>query len=300
MTSITSTEGREHVIYGDTDSVYVTLAKMAEREGIALDKESAVEIADLLGDAITKMVPDRVHKLFHSSKEPLSILVAGREVVSTRSMFLPEKKKRYAVYYFKDGDKDVAKIKAMGIEVKRSDTPKFIQDRLKHMIEMLLRDGASVQDLNQEYLRVYDELMSMDAWRLGTPCQVRNIQKSVMSQHEIEETGDLVRQTTDIFHIIKAALATNEMIDVNNDHATPKIIDGDKIEVLELLEYPHKVARKVDWPYIPEWFKTLPYDRASMIHKIWTRKVNNIFSGVLNFTFQPPETQLAGEDDGDW
>ena len=70
-------------------------------------------------------------KAFHTPSTRGEVIRAGRELVASKGLFIT--KKRYAVlYYDKEGERvDVAgkegKMKAMGLDLKRSDTPVFVK-----------------------------------------------------------------------------------------------------------------------------------------------------------------------------
>ena len=70
-------------------------------------------------------------KAFHCPSTRGSIIKAGRELVAIKGLFIT--KKRYAVlYYDREGERTdnagkEGKVKAMGLDLKRSDTPEVKQ-----------------------------------------------------------------------------------------------------------------------------------------------------------------------------
>ena len=81
-------------------------------------------------------------KGFHCPSTRGEVIKAGRELVASKGLFIT--KKRYAVlYYDKEGKRtDVegkeGKMKAMGLDLKRSDTPVYVQDFLSDLLYMVL------------------------------------------------------------------------------------------------------------------------------------------------------------------
>ena len=79
---------------------------------------------------------------FHCPKTRGDVIAAGRELIASKGLFIT--KKRYAVLYFdKEGNRaDTAgspgKMKAMGLDLKRSDTPVFVQEFLSELLMMVL------------------------------------------------------------------------------------------------------------------------------------------------------------------
>ena len=124
------------VVYGDTDSIYFSVeeALKAQNKPYPLDKEQTIELYDSISKDVNSTFPSFLHGRFNVGLERGAYIRAERENLSDYSLFI--KKKRYAMrLYDVDGRRmDVGgkkgKMKYMGIEVKRSDTPKIIQDIL--------------------------------------------------------------------------------------------------------------------------------------------------------------------------
>ena len=79
-----------------------------------------------------------MNKAFHTTLELGQIIAAGREMVGSSGIFIT--KKRYAMLVFdnegkrEDVDGKAGYIKAMGLDLKRSDTPPWMQDFLKDLL----------------------------------------------------------------------------------------------------------------------------------------------------------------------
>ena len=124
----------ESVVYGDTDSVYFsahkTLTKEIESGQVPWTKESVTALYDKIAQEVNGSFKAFMTKAFHTPSTRGEVIRAGRELVASKGLFIT--KKRYAVlYYDKEGERvDVAgkegKMKAMGLDLKRSDTPVFV------------------------------------------------------------------------------------------------------------------------------------------------------------------------------
>src|SRR5690606_7293438 len=102
-------------------------------------KEDYVGLYDHIGDQVSDTFPDFLLEKFNVPKsKSAGVVKAGREIVASTGLFI--KKKRYAaMVYDKEGIRqDVkgkpGKLKAMGLDLRRSDTPKFIQNFLKDLL----------------------------------------------------------------------------------------------------------------------------------------------------------------------
>ena len=81
-------------------------------------------------------------KAFHTPSTRGEVIKAGRELVASKGLFIT--KKRYAVLYYDvegkrtDIEGKEGNMKAMGLDLKRSDTPVFVQDFLSEILYMVL------------------------------------------------------------------------------------------------------------------------------------------------------------------
>jgi DNA polymerase elongation subunit (family B) len=137
------------IIYGDTDSCYFsayrTLKKDIDSGALPWTRESVVELYDTIGETVNDTFVKFMQDSFHCPRTRGDVIKAGREIVASKGLFIT--KKRYAVlYYDKEGkradtDGQGGKIKAMGLDLKRSDTPVVIQDFLSEVLTQVL-NGA--------------------------------------------------------------------------------------------------------------------------------------------------------------
>ena len=164
------------IIYGDTDSCYFsayrTLQKDIEAGRIPWTKETVVALYDQIAEEVNNTFPQFMLDTFHVPKSRGEVIKAGREIVGSKSLFIT--KKRYAVlYYDKEGkrtdvDGKAGKIKAMGLDLKRSDTPEFIQNFLSDVLEMVLmgKPEREVLDHISEFRAIFK---ARPGWEKGSP-----------------------------------------------------------------------------------------------------------------------------------
>ena len=271
------------VVYGDTDSVYFTAYKTLkpdiDKGLIPWTKESVVQLYDQIGDEVNASFPDFMLKAFHCPKSRGEVIKSGREVVGSKSLFIT--KKRYAILvYDKEGKrKDLngkpGDIKAMGLDLKRSDTPEFMQVFLSKVLEAVLTDvpHTTILDMISEFRVAFK---SRPGWEKGSPKRANNITEY---QRKEEKQG----KTTMPGHV-RAALNWNTLKRMYNDKYSMNIVDGTKVIVCKLKDNPlgyTSVAYPVDELRLPQWFKDLPFDHDEMESVIIDNKLNNLI-GVLN------------------
>ena len=272
------------VIYGDTDSCYFsaykTLQKDIEAGHIPWTKETVIQLYDQIGDEVNQTFPQFMLDAFHVPKSRGEVIKAGREIVGSKSLFIT--KKRYAVlYYDKEGkradiDGKPGKIKAMGLDLKRSDTPEFIQNFLSDVLEMVLM-GKKEQEVLDMISEFRIKFKARPGWEKGSPKRANNIteyQAKEKKQGKANMPGH-----------VRASINWNTLKRMYDDKYSMSITDGQKVIVCKLKPNPlgfTSVAYPVDELRLPQWFKDLPFEHAEMEQTIIDNKLDNLI-GVLKW-----------------
>lgn len=282
------------LIYGDTDSSYCRLDWYMRNLGLDLNVDNAVKLADELGEKINSAFPKFMNDNFLVGNKRGSIIQIGREIVARRGLFRDVKKK-YALYVVDDEGRRVEKITVKGMEPRRSDTPKFVQDFLMDCITGVLqhnKDYKEIYEFVQDFrLNIFRE---REPWRRGRPCRVNNLTiKSIMidSYEEARAEGYIGLEKPKPHFSVAASKNTNDLIQANGETAWDLIRDGDKVEVLDLKKgNPYdmrSVAIKVDEIYVPDWFKELPFDNDAHEQKLLDQKLFNVLGSIMDWNFAP-------------
>jgi len=278
------------IIYGDTDSCYFsafrTLQKDIEKGLIPWTKESVVQLYDQIGEEVNKTFPQFMLDAFHCPKTRGEVIKAGRELVAIKGLFIT--KKRYAVlYYDKEGkrtdiDDKPGKIKAMGLDLKRSDTPEFIQNFLSDVLEKVLT-GTTEQEVLDFITEFRTNFKVRPGWEKGSPKRANNI--SAYRGKE-EKAGK-----TNMPGHVRASLNWNTLKRMMDDKYSMSVTDGAKVIVCKLKDNPlgfTSVAYPVDELRLPQWFKDLPFNHEEMEATIIDNKLENLI-GVLNWDIRSTE-----------
>ena len=284
------------IVYGDTDSCYFSaypiLKEEIEHGDILWTKESIVDLYNDLAKAVSATFPEfLLSNLNVPIKRSTGVIASSRETVSESGIWIV--KKRYAcLMYDKDGIRldvggKVGKVKAMGLDLKRADTPKFVQQFLSEILMDTLTDKG--ENAVIEKVRLFKEKFEdMKPWQQGTP---RAVNKLTHYREKLEEAGrqKLKGVAVGNLHVpghVTASLAWNRLKEVHQDQHAMKIIDGQKIIVCKLKETSDNrltsIAYPVDEVHLPEWFLTLPFDSEDMMAGIVDKKVENLL-GVLKW-----------------
>jgi DNA polymerase elongation subunit (family B) len=278
------------IIYGDTDSCYFsafrTLQKDIEQGLIPWSKENVVTLYDQIGNEVNNTFPQFMLDAFHCPKSRGEVIKAGREIVGSKALFIT--KKRYAVlYYDKEGkrsdiDGKPGKIKAMGLDLKRSDTPEFIQNFLSDILERVLT-GKTEEEVLDFISAFRTEFKSRPGWEKGSPKRANNI-----TEYEAKEKK---QGKANMPGHVRASINWNTLKRMYNDKYSINIVDGMKVIVCKLKDNPlgfTSVAYPTDELRLPKWFMELPFDDSEMETTIIDNKLENLI-GVLKWDIKSTE-----------
>jgi DNA polymerase elongation subunit (family B) len=272
------------IIYGDTDSCYFSawpaLRSEVEAGRMEWNREIAVQLYDSIADQVNESFPAFMEQAFHVPRERGSVIKGGREIVASKGLFIT--KKRYAVMvYDKEGKRqDVngrpGKVKAMGLDLKRSDTPRVIQEFLSDVLNDVLTGVGrdSVVEKIREFKYAFKE---RPAWEKGSPKRVNNLTRYGREEERLGKAN--------MPGHVRAALNWNNMRRMNSDNYSMQIIDGMKTIVCKLRSNPlgwTSIGYPTDELHLPEWFRELPFDDAEMEATVVDQKLENLL-GVLNW-----------------
>jgi DNA polymerase elongation subunit (family B) len=281
------------IIYGDTDSCYFS-AWPAVKEEVASgrmewSKETCIQLYDKIADQVNDSFPAFMERACHVPRENGALIKGGRELVAEKGLFI--KKKRYAVLITDlegkrlDTHGKPGKVKAMGLDLKRSDTPKVVQDFLSELLLDVLT-GAKKEDVYNKVRDFKYAFQDRPAWEKGTPKRVNNLTKYTKEEERLGKAN--------MPGHVRAAMNWNTLRRMHGDQYSLSIIDGMKTIVCKLKDNPlgyTSVGYPTDESHIPAWFKELPFDDTLMETTIVDQKVENLL-GVLDWQINE-NTQIA-------
>ena len=274
----------EAIIYGDTDSCYFTaypvLKEDIESGYMTWSKETAVQLYNSIADQVNESFPGFMEQAFHVPRDMGAVIRGGREIVASKGLFIT--KKRYAVLYYDKENKRVdihgepGKVKAMGLDLKRSDTPKVIQEFLSEVLNDVLT--GSDRDAIIEKIREFKYKFSeRPGWEKGSPKRVNNLTKYSAEEERLGKAN--------MPGHVRAAINWNNLRRMNGDKYSMQIVDGMKTIVCKLKNNPlgwTSIGYPTDEIHLPQWFKDLPFDDAEMEATVVDQKIDNLL-GVLNW-----------------
>lgn len=279
------TDADSPVIYGDTDSGYFLT--------YATNKNEAVEIADTVAEGVNASFPGFMINSFGCQKPDFHNLIkAGREIVGIRGLF--QAKKKYMIKVVDIEGVETDKMKSMGSEIKKADTPKPIQKFLKSVVDMIL-NGSEFNEVekfvNDERKRLFSKKQYYDIISLGVARSANNLESQYEDFKKIEKAG---KGRVRLPGHIRASVMYNELA-LDQEGPSAKLIQsGDKVKVF----YLHKnqfnvksIAFPSDITKFPTWFsENFKVDVPLTEQKMIDAKLEGIFNA---WGFEVPTIQGA-------
>jgi DNA polymerase elongation subunit (family B) len=272
------------IIYGDTDSCYFSAWPMLEKEvtegRMEWSAETCIALYNSIADQVNESFPGFMEQAFHCPREMGSVIRGGREIVARTGLFIT--KKRYAVLYIDKENKRVdvngkpGKVKAMGLDLKRSDTPVIIQEFLSEILNKVLT-GTQREEIVARIREFKYVFMERPGWEKGSPKRVNNLTKY---RKEEERLGK-----ANMPGHVRAAMNWNNLRRMNSDNYSMQIVDGMKTIVCKLKGNAlgwTSIGYPTDEMHLPQWFKDLPFDDGEMEATVVDQKIDNLL-GVLGW-----------------
>ena len=275
------------MVYGDTDSCYFSAWPMLKDDvdsgKLEWSKEKCIALMDQVCEQANTTFPKFMADAFHCPTTRSDVIAAGREIIAQSGLFIT--KKRYAALvidnegFRTDVDGKAGKVKAMGLDLRRSDTPVFMQEFLSELLLMVLTDKPQ-EDVLERITEFRQQFHERPGYEKGSPKRANK----VGHYRRLEEKQGKANMPGHV----RASINWNTLKRMNGDKYSQEIVDGMKVIVCKLKQNPlgyTSVAYPTDELRIPEWFKELPFDDAAMAETIIDNKLDNLI-GVLNYPLE--------------
>lgn len=246
--------------------------------------EDAVEVADGIAEYVNMSFQQFAIDGFLCNPGFDNLIKCGREVVANRGVFIA--KKKYILHVVdKEGTRipymSKKSIKAMGSEIKKSDTPKVIQKFLKH-ISMELLNGATYKELEVYINNFRGEFKNeIDILDLGVSKSCNKLTTYSTEYKTFEEPG--IRKVRLPGHV-RAAINYDTCKTIFKDDLSKPITSGNKIKYFYLKKNMYgftSIAFPSDISHMPQWFiDNFDIDIDKIENKLIDLKVKNLFDAL--------------------
>jgi DNA polymerase elongation subunit (family B) len=267
------TKNVEYSFYSDTDSTYITLGALVEKNLKNKDKQS---IVDVLDKYCSKQIEPTINDACESLSEYLNAykrnITFKREIIADRGIWIAKKRYAVNVYNSEGVSYDPPKLKVLGMEIVRSSTPAPVRKALKEAVSITLTK-------DEETLKQY--VADLEAkWHTLEPEDIA-FPRGVNGIKEYSDPNSIFRKGTPIH--VRGALIYNHVVTSKGLEKKYQLIqEGDKIKFLYLRE-PNPFGTHVITfaGEVPSEFNLREYiDYDTMFEKSFLEPLNSLLSCI--------------------
>lgn len=258
--------------YGDTDSLYVSIAPVLAALDIPLVEGDQLnpkvhQIVDELDKHVNEEILNWARKELFST-DPRYVF--KREVISDVGIFL--QKKRYILHVLDEEGVSVNKFKYTGIELVRSTTPK----KVKTFIEDIIKTSLLTEDVKQSnniYRDSYNKFQLLDPNDIAARTSINNLEKYA-------EGASLYKYKKGTPSHVKGAIAYNLLIkELKLDDRYEAIQTGQKVKKLYCSKNKYGIDA-ISYPAtLPDEF-LLKIDFDRMFSKLVSQPTERLYEAI--------------------
>lgn len=266
-------EKDDYVSYIDTDSVFLCMERFItrhiedENRWYNLSDQEKIEYILRISKEIEKYVNERVYEetqgeWYNSNVEDFRITFK-QEIVAKSVLFI--KKKKYAFWCVNEEGAPVDKLSVTGLEIVRSDSSESFRDRLKDIMNLILRD-ASDNEIRDKVMKYKKELKEVYPEEIAATVTVNNINKYIKDNMPIKGTPWHVKGVANYRKMLDILELKNEYEDIAEG------IKG-RVVYLKNNKYGFDTVTFLRWPR--EFNDVVQIDYETMIEKFFVKKIES-------------------------
>jgi len=267
------TKDVDYSFYADTDSTYITLGALVEKNLKGKDKHAIVDVLDkYCATQIEPTINDACESLSDYLNTYQRRIKFKREIIADRGIWIAKKRYAVNVYNSEGVAYDPPKLKVLGMEIVRSSTPAPVRKALKEAVSIALtKDEATLRQFVADLEVRWHSLEPED---IAFPRGVNGIK-------EYASKDNIFRKGTPIH--VRGALIYNHLVTSKGLEKKYQLIqEGDKIKFLYLRE-PNPLGTHVITfaGEVPPEFKIRDYiDYDKMFEKSFLEPLNSLLSCI--------------------
>jgi DNA polymerase elongation subunit (family B) len=262
--------------YIDTDSLFITLGeyfeKVDEKWKSRSSKEKIEKIINFSKNTLEPYVNKRTYEetqlLDYNSQVKDFKIEFKQEIISRSALFI--KKKKYAYWKVNEEGNPVNEISVTGLEIIRSDSSQAIRPRLRHIMEMIIKQKPE-KEITSMIKKYRKELKELSPGELAANIGINNIQKYLGSGKPIKGTPWHVKGVYNYRILLK-------MLKI--EHLYENIHEGIKSKVAYVKRNPFNIETITfqEWP--KEFDEIVQFDKDIMIDKFFIKKIQTLLKPI--------------------
>ena len=267
------TKDQSYSFYSDTDSTYITLGALVEKN---LKDKSKAEVVDVLDKYCATQIEPTINKACEAFSEYLntyqSKIKFKREIIADRGIWIAKKRYAVNVYNSEGVSYDPPKLKVLGMEIVRSSTPAPVRKALKEAVNIALTK-------DEETIKQY--VSELEArWHKLNPEEIA-FPRGINGLKEYSDSNSIFRKGTPIH--VRGALIYNHLVkQAELEKKYQYVQEGDKIKFLYLREPNPLGTHVITFPEsLPLEFRIHDYvDYEKMFEKSFLDPLNSLLSCI--------------------
>lgn len=290
INDVVGTEDADYIIYGDTDSIHVSLDALVEKvaQGRKFkSKESAINLMDdICKKQLTPVIEAAYQYMFEYTNGKRQMMIMKREALIDGAIYVGKKRYAYNVWDSEGVRYTEPKMKVKGLEIVRSSTPNVVRKDLKESVRiMLASDDATalrkyVEDCKEKFMQLPPDAIAF-------PRGVSDIEKYATNGGMYYGKGAPAH--------VKASIIYNRLLKEKGvDKKYRRIDSGEKIKWI-YLKVPNPVQEEsiAFRSKLPPEFELDKYvDKKVQFEKAFVSPINNILE-VIGWTLEEVSTLEA-------
>lgn len=223
------------VVYGDTDSIAVSLDKFVKREGLVDTDPSTIDKVEEYAKNVVQTAIDKLLGVFSTyTNMYLPTMEMKMEIVGDAGIWLA-KKKYFVRKWIDDGFRlEKPKLKFTGLELVRSSTPMIVREKMRDLVPLFL--DLSETEMVQMVRDYKSDFLSRSVEDVSFPRSVSNLEKYSLRNDDLYMKGTPIHVRGSILH--------NHLLKKFKVKHIDKIYSGDKIKFV-YLTMPNPIGENV-------------------------------------------------------
>ena len=226
LNNILKTENEDYVVYGDTDSVYITFEKLVGK--LFPEGTDSTKIVDFLNSVATDKIEPFIEESYKELADYLNAydqkMFMKRETIADKGIWTAKKRYILNAWDVEGVRYDKPKLKITGIEAVKSSTPTACRDKIKEALAIIM--NGDVKELNDFIQQFRKEFMNLSPDEIAYPRSCNGVGKW-------SDPASLYKKGTPIH--VKGAILYNHLVKKEGlGGKYPYIQEGDKIKFMYL------------------------------------------------------------------
>lgn len=296
LNAVCGTKDVCYAIYGDTDSIFISLDNWVKHMGLDETNKDAVISAmdEYMAKTIEPLIADNYDKLSDYLGAKENLLIMKREALADAAIFRGKKNYIMQLYDNEHVRFAVPKMKMMGVETAKSSTAMIIRKKLEECFRVVInKDTRTALELKGIVDEFRDEFNTVDVVKIASPRGVNDIDKWIDPQ------GNIIKGCP--IHV-RASINYNNFIKADPDLRSKyeEIKNGSKIRFIKLKEpnivHSHVIAFIDDLP--PEMELENFIDRKTQFEDTFMSPLES-FTQLIDWDIRRTSSlsSLFGDDD---